>query len=85
MSVIQILLLILIDKLDLMNWFLADSRYLRLASFTVFYIGQGIPIGLISIALPIWLAAQEVSGVDIALFVSITGLPWGLKLFAGPI
>ncbi len=68
-----------------MNWFLTDSRYLRLASFTIFYIGQGIPIGLISIALPIWLAAQEVSGVDIALFVSITGLPWGLKLFAGPI
>lgn len=68
-----------------MNWFLADSRYLRLASFTMFYVGQGIPIGLISVALPAWLASQAVSPVDIAAFISITGLPWGFKLFAGPI
>ncbi|MDG1206675.1 MAG: MFS transporter [Pseudomonadales bacterium] len=68
-----------------MNWFLADSRYLRLASFTMFYLGQGIPIGLISVALPAWLAAQGISPIEIAAFVSITGLPWAFKLFAGPI
>ncbi len=68
-----------------MNWFLAENRYLRFASFAVYYIAQGLPIGLISIALPAWLAQQGVATGDIAQFVAISGLPWGFKLLAGPI
>ncbi len=68
-----------------MSWFLSESRYLRFFSFTVFYLAQGIPIGLISIALPAWLAEQGASAGEIASFIAISGLPWGFKLFAGPI
>ena len=68
-----------------MNWFLSESRILRFASFAVYYLAQGLPIGLISIALPAWLSEQGVSTSDIAFFVAISGLPWAFKLVAGPI
>lgn len=65
--------------------YLSTQRYLRFASFTLFYLAQGLPIGIISIALPAWLAQEGASPGDIAYFVAISGLPWGFKLFAGPI
>ncbi|HIG44106.1 MAG: MFS transporter [bacterium] len=68
-----------------MNWFLSESRYLRFTSFTVYYIAQGLPIGLIGIAMPAWLAEQGVGVGEIASFVAISGLPWAFKLIAGPI
>ena len=68
-----------------MKLFLSESRLLRIGSFTLFYVAQGLPIGLISIALPAWLAAQEVTASQIAYFVAISGLPWGFKLLAGPL
>lgn len=68
-----------------MNWFLAESRVLRFASFAIYYIAQGLPIGLLSIALPAWLSEQGVAASDIAYFVAISGLPWAFKLVAGPI
>ncbi|MBD3645845.1 MAG: MFS transporter, partial [Pseudomonadales bacterium] len=43
------------------------------------------PIGLISIALPAWLAEQGASTAEIASFIAISGLPWGFKLVAGPV
>ena len=64
---------------------LAENRFLRLLSFTIFYLAQGLPIGLISIALPAWLAGQGAGVGEIASFVAISGLPWGFKLFAGPV
>jgi len=57
---------------------------LRMFGFSLFYLAQGIPIGLVSIALPAWLAAQGVEVAQIATMAAITGLPWGLKLLAGP-
>lgn len=68
-----------------MNWFLAENRILRFASFAIFYIAQGLPIGLLSIALPAWLSEQGVEAADVAYFISISTLPWGFKLLAGPI
>lgn len=68
-----------------MNLFLSESRILRFASFAIYYIAQGLPIGLLSIALPAWLSEQGVAATDIAFFVAISGLPWAFKLFAGPI
>ena len=68
-----------------MNWFLAESRVLRFASFAIYYIAQGLPIGLMSIALPAWLAVQDVAAGDIADFIAISSLPWAFKLVAGPI
>lgn len=68
-----------------MQLYLSDNRWLRFASFTVFYLAQGLPIGIISIALPAWLAEQGAATGDIAYFLAISGLPWGFKLLAGPI
>lgn len=68
-----------------MNWFLAENRLLRFASFAIFYIAQGLPIGLLSVALPAWLSEQGVTAADVAYFVSISTLPWAFKLLAGPI
>ena len=69
----------------MVSFYLSDSRLLRIGSFTLFYVAQGLPIGLISIALPAWLAEQAASISDIAYFVAISGLPWGFKLLAGPL
>lgn len=64
--------------------FLDQSRRLRIFSFTLFYVAQGIPIGLLSVALPGFMVAQGVEAADIATFIAVTGLPWGFKLVAGP-
>jgi PAT family beta-lactamase induction signal transducer AmpG len=63
---------------------LAASRRIRLFAFTSFYVAQGLPIGLITVAMPAWLASSGVAAGDVASFVAITTLPWGFKLFAGP-
>jgi PAT family beta-lactamase induction signal transducer AmpG len=63
---------------------LTDSRWLRFTSFAALYFAQGIPIGLLNISLPAWLAEHGVSGADIAWYQGIVTLPWGFKLFAGP-
>jgi PAT family beta-lactamase induction signal transducer AmpG len=68
-----------------MKLYLTEHRYLRFLTFAIFYLAQGLPIGLISIALPAWLAERGAAATEIATFVAISGLPWGFKLFAGPI
>ncbi|MFT7549308.1 MAG: PAT family beta-lactamase induction signal transducer AmpG [Candidatus Azotimanducaceae bacterium] len=68
-----------------MNLYLSESRIIRFSSFAIYYIAQGLPIGLISVALPAWLAENNVDTLEIASFIAITGLPWGFKLLAGPI
>ena len=68
-----------------MKFYLSANRYLRFFSFALLYIAQGLPIGLISIALPAYLAEQGATAGQVASFVAISGLPWGFKLFAGPI
>ena len=64
--------------------YLTRSTSFRLSAFTLFYFAQGVPIGLLTIALPAWLVEQGVETADIATFAAITGLPWGLKLISGP-
>ena len=63
---------------------LMASRRLRLFAFTSFYVAQGLPIGLITVAMPAWLAGAGASAGEVAGFVAISTLPWGFKLFAGP-
>lgn len=65
--------------------FLVANRTSRFAAFTFFYVSQGLPIGLLTIAVPAWLAGSGSSAGEIASFIAITTLPWGFKLFAGPL
>lgn len=63
---------------------LVESRWLRFATFTAFYFAQGVPIGLLTVALPAWLGQQGRPLTEVAGYVAVVGLPWGIKLFVGP-
>jgi PAT family beta-lactamase induction signal transducer AmpG len=49
------------------------------------YFAQGIPYGLMNIAIPAWLASQGVGAGEIASFLAIIILPWAFKLLSGPL
>ena len=62
---------------------LVESQFLRLLTVFVFYICEGVPMGLFYIAIPAYLAGAGAGAGAIALVVSATGLPWSLKLVNG--
>lgn len=64
---------------------LADNRLLRFFSFTVFYVAQGLPFGLVSVALPAFLAERGTEPGAIGGFIGLAMLPWSFKLLAGPL
>jgi MFS transporter, PAT family, beta-lactamase induction signal transducer AmpG len=66
------------------NLYLSRSTAARLVGFSICYLAQGVPVGLLSIALPAWLAARGVGAGQIATLIAVTSLPWALKLIAGP-
>ncbi|MDX1625284.1 MAG: MFS transporter [Wenzhouxiangellaceae bacterium] len=49
------------------------------------YFAQGIPQGLMSIALPAWLASQGVGASEIGSYLAVVVLPWAFKLLTGPL
>ena len=67
-----------------MTLILTESRTLRFFSFTVFYLAQGLPFGLVLYALPAFLAERGWEIGAITSFVAIAQLPWSFKLLAGP-
>jgi len=64
---------------------LADSTRVRYATGALMYFAQGIPQGLLAIAIPVWLASQGVSAGDIGSYLAVIVLPWAFKLVTGPI
>jgi len=66
-------------------WFLSHSSRTRYVTGALAYFAQGIPMGLLHIALPAWLATQDVSAKKIATFLAIITLPWAFKLLTGPL
>ncbi len=48
------------------------------------YFAQGIPQGLLAIAIPAWLASLGVSASEIASYLAVITLPWAFKLVTGP-
>jgi len=67
------------------TWFLSHSSRTRYVTGALAYFAQGIPMGLLHIALPAWLATQGVSTIKIAAFLAIITLPWAFKLLTGPL
>lgn len=67
------------DALAAKGLILSESRILRLFSFFLFYFGQGLPVGLTVIALPVWIAANGGSSTDVATIVAVAYLPWSYK------
>jgi MFS family permease len=64
---------------------LSEHLVLRFGAFTALYAAQGFPYGLLSVAIPAYMAEQGVSPAVIGSFIGITILPWSLKLVNGPI
>ncbi|MBT8047703.1 MAG: MFS transporter [Xanthomonadales bacterium] len=58
---------------------------MRYSTGALAYFAQGIPMGLLHIALPAWLAVEGVAASQIATFLGIIMLPWAFKLIAGPL
>lgn len=64
---------------------LSKSSRLRFLTGATLYFAQGIPKGLLNVAMPAWLASQGLGAGAIASYLAIIILPWVFKLFWGPI
>lgn len=62
---------------------LVQSARLRLLTVFLFYIAQGIPLGLFYMAIPAYMAKSGATSAQIAAVVGMTSLPWTLKLVNG--
>ena len=67
------------------NWVLAENSRMRYAAGSSMYFAQGIPYGLMGIAVPAWLASQGIEAGQIASYLAIIILPWAFKLLSGPL
>lgn len=63
---------------------LTAYRWSRIATFTTFYVAQGIPIGVFTVAMPIYLAHAGYSLAELSYYGGVIGLPWAFKLIVGP-
>lgn len=68
-----------------MSFVLSKSSRARYATGAMMYFAQGIPQGLLSIAVPAWLASQGLGASEIGSYLAVIVLPWAFKLFAGPL
>lgn len=67
-----------------MKLVLSENRRLRFAVGAMMYFAQGIPQGLLGIAIPAWLASKGVGAGEIASYLAVIILPWAFKLVTGP-
>ncbi len=67
------------------NFTLANSSRVRYATGAIMYFAQGIPQGLLGIAIPAWLASQGIEASKIASYLAVITLPWAFKLLGGPL
>lgn len=58
---------------------LSESRPLRYFSFFLFYFAQGLPSGLTTVGLAVWVAANGGSSADVASIGAVAYLPWSFK------
>ena len=63
----------------------SQSRRFRFGALMALYVGQGLPQGLLVVALPAWLAEQGASADAVGGVVAASLLPFTLKAVAGPL
>lgn len=63
---------------------LVDSPRMRYLTGALMYFAQGIPYGLLAIAIPAWLASEGVGAGAIGSYLAVIVLPWAFKLVTGP-
>jgi MFS transporter, PAT family, beta-lactamase induction signal transducer AmpG len=64
---------------------LTKSPVVRYALGSLMYFAQGIPQGLLGIAIPAWLASEGAGAAAISSYLAIITLPWAFKLVTGPL
>lgn len=64
---------------------LTAHRRLRLSALVALYVGQGIPQGLLVVALPAALAERGVEASAVGAYLGLVLLPFALKVVAGPL
>jgi len=64
---------------------LSEHRRWRFVVFFMLYVAQGIPYGLILLALPAYMAQQGIDPLAISAFIGTCMLPHAIKLVNGPI
>ncbi|WP_086608272.1 MFS transporter [Erythrobacter donghaensis] len=62
---------------------LSEHKIARFAAIIVLYFLQGVPLGLVLVALPGWLAENGATPLQVGGFVGIAMLPWSTKLLNG--
>lgn len=62
---------------------LSEHKQLRFVTIFLLYVAQGLPIGIFSLAVPAWMAANGASAAAVGTVVSAYALPWSLKLING--
>jgi len=67
-----------------MSLTLSQSSVLRYFSFTILYVAQGFPFGLVTVALPAFLLERGHAPAAVGAFVGGAMLPWTFKFLAGP-
>ncbi len=64
---------------------LSESARLRYITCMALYFAQGIPAGILSFAIPAWLAMNGQTPAQIAAYATVALLPWSLKLVVAPL
>jgi len=64
---------------------LSESKILRLFSFFLLYVGQGLPLGVSTVAFPAWLVANGAPASDVAAIIATSYLPWSFKFIPAAI
>ena len=64
---------------------LENSTILRYLTFSILYVAQGIPEGVLFYAIPAWLAANGSSPAEIGSYIAVAGIPWSFKIINAPI
>lgn len=64
---------------------LAESRLLRLLTFTALYFAQGVPWGFISVGYVVLLADLGLDATAVGVAMGLAYLPWSFKILWGPL
>ncbi|MGB5848280.1 MAG: MFS transporter [Ignavibacteriaceae bacterium] len=63
---------------------LSESSLLRYIAFSILYVAQGIPYGLLWYSIPAWLAMNAKTPGEIGGYIAVLGIPWSFKIINAP-
>ena len=67
------------------GWTLSERPLLRLLTLCILYVAQGIPWGVVTVTLVIYLSAAGLEAGAIGAFTAMATLPWTFKWVWGPL